>query len=61
MVRLETTKKEVWRIQLQKAGDTNKILKLKTKETSIIDLEGKTLVPGFNDSHMHQLSYASYI
>lgn len=28
------------------------------KETEVIDLEGKMVVPGFNDSHIHLLNYA---
>jgi len=39
-------------------GPNQKILSLKNKYTKIIDLKGKTVVPGFNDSHMHILSYA---
>ena len=32
------------------------ILSLKTADTSVVDLEGKTVLPGFHDSHMHLLS-----
>lgn len=39
-------------------GSNQKILSLKNKSTKIINLNGKTVVPGFNDSHMHILSYA---
>lgn len=39
-------------------GSNQKILSLKDKNTKIIDLKGKTVVPGFNDSHMHLLAYA---
>lgn len=38
-------------------GTNEEVLKLKTEDTKVVDLEGKTLVPGFNDSHMHLLSY----
>ena len=41
-----------------KVGSNDEILKLKTKDCRIIDLNGKTLLPGFIDSHMHLLSYA---
>ncbi len=38
-------------------GKSEEILALKNPDTQIVDLEGKTVVPGFNDSHMHLLSY----
>ncbi|KUO72615.1 MAG: hypothetical protein APF77_10610 [Clostridia bacterium BRH_c25] len=34
-------------------GSTSEILKLCDADTEIIDLEGRCLLPGFNDSHMH--------
>lgn len=40
-----------------KVGTTEEILALKGDNSQIIDLEGKTLVPGFNDSHMHLVNY----
>lgn len=40
------------------AGKNEEALSLKHSATEIIDLKGKTVVPGFNDSHMHLLSYA---
>lgn len=43
--------------KIEFVGSNEEALKLKTDDTQIIDLEGKTLVPGFNDSHMHLLSY----
>ena len=39
-------------------GSNEEILALATGETKIIDIKGKTLIPGFNDSHMHLLGYA---
>lgn len=39
-------------------GTNEAILAMKEKDTRLIDLEGKTLLPGFNDSHMHLLNYA---
>lgn len=42
---------------IQNVGTSSDILKLKNNDTKIIDLEGKTVVPGFNDSHMHLLNY----
>lgn len=39
-------------------GRNEEVLALKNPKTEIIDLNGKTVVPGFNDSHMHLLSYA---
>lgn len=40
-----------------KTGDDDEILALKTDKTLLVDLQGKTMVPGFTDSHMHLLSY----
>lgn len=40
-----------------KVGTTEEILALKGDNSQIIDLEGKALVPGFNDSHMHLVNY----
>ena len=36
---------------------TDNILDMRTDDTRIIDLKGATVIPGFNDSHMHLLSY----
>ncbi len=38
-------------------GSNEEILFSREKDSKIIDLEGKTVVPGFNDSHMHLLGY----
>lgn len=43
--------------KIYKTGTTQEILKLKGKNTKVIDLEGKSVFPGFNDSHMHLLNY----
>ena len=34
-------------------GTNAEILKLKTASTTVIDLKGKTVTPGFNDAHLH--------
>jgi len=34
-------------------GSDNEILKLKNDKTEVIDLKGKTVIPGLNDSHTH--------
>ena len=34
-------------------GSTSEILNLKQPETPVIDLEGKRVLPGFNDAHVH--------
>lgn len=36
-----------------KFGNDKEILALKTDSTAIIDLKGKTIIPGLNDSHIH--------
>lgn len=42
---------------IMRVGTDEAILKLKTKETDLVDLKGQLMLPGFNDSHMHLLSY----
>lgn len=39
-------------------GSSEEALKLKQPDEEFIDLEGRTVLPGFNDSHMHFLGYA---
>jgi len=39
-------------------GTDEEMLALKNEETELVDLHRKTVVPGFNDSHMHLLDYA---
>lgn len=38
-------------------GNNREILQLQTPDTRVIDLQGNLLLPGFNDSHIHLLSY----
>ena len=38
-------------------GSDNRILALKSKSTKVIDLHGRTVLPGFHDSHIHLLNY----
>lgn len=40
-----------------RVGSNEEILPLKSEHTELIDLEGKMMLPGFNDSHCHLLSY----
>lgn len=45
--------------KIVRVGSNSEILSLKCTQTKIIDLQGKLLLPGFNDSHMHLLSYGT--
>lgn len=38
-------------------GSSESILEMRTEATKILDLKGRTVIPGFNDSHLHLLSY----
>lgn len=38
-------------------GSREEVMTLKTRDTEVVDLRGKTVVPGFNDSHLHLLSF----
>ncbi|HZG72215.1 MAG TPA: amidohydrolase family protein, partial [Chondromyces sp.] len=40
-------------------GSTEEILQLKDENSIVIDLEGKTLMPGFIDSHTHITIYGT--
>ncbi len=39
-------------------GSNAEMLALKTADSEVIDLGGRTLLPGFNDSHMHLIGHA---
>lgn len=43
--------------KISAAGSNDEILKLAEENTKIVDLDGKTALPGFNDSHVHLLNY----
>ncbi|MDZ7624572.1 MAG: amidohydrolase family protein [Ignavibacteriaceae bacterium] len=42
-------------------GSTNEARKLIDASTEVIDLDGKLMLPGFNDSHLHFTSGGSYL
>jgi predicted amidohydrolase YtcJ len=42
-------------------GPSDEILKLKHDKTQLIDLDGKTVIPGLNDSHLHLYSMGLYL
>ena len=42
-----------------KFGNSNEIIEA-APDAEFVDLKGKTLLPGFNDSHMHFLNYGFY-
>ncbi len=44
-----------------KVGTTAEMLDFKNEETEVIDLGGKLVLPGFNDSHMHLLNYGNFL
>ncbi len=37
-------------------GDNDEVLAYKSADTQLVDLDGQTVVPGFDDSHMHLLN-----
>ena len=39
-------------------GETSEIERVSRASTKVIDLHGKTVIPGFIDSHIHFTSYA---
>lgn len=44
-----------------KVGSTEEIESLVDSNTEIIDLKGKAVVPGFNDSHVHLVGYGNAV
>src|SRR6185436_18131211 len=42
-------------------GATKLVMKLKGKETRVIDLKGNFVLPGFNDNHVHFSSAAAFL
>ena len=38
---------------IKKIGNSKEILSLKDKDTEVIDLQGKTMMPSFIDAHSH--------
>lgn len=47
--------------KIYKVGSNAEILSLKDENTRAIDLKGRVLVPGFNDSHMHLLGFGYFL
>lgn len=45
--------------RIVKLGKNQEIKSLQDQHTAMIDLENRTLIPGFNDSHMHLLHYGA--
>ncbi len=43
----------------KKIGTKEEVFALKNKDTEIIDLQGKTLMPSFIDSHSHLIAFAT--
>ncbi len=43
--------------KIAKVGSNEEVLQYKQEDTKMVDLEGKLMLPGFNDSHMHLLNY----
>ena len=44
-----------------KVGNNEEVLALKNGDAKVIDLGGKLLLPGFNDSHMHLVGYSLFL
>lgn len=42
--------------KIVKVGSNEDLLAMKSEDTITVDLDGKSMVPGFNDSHMHLLN-----
>jgi predicted amidohydrolase YtcJ len=47
--------------RIVKVGTTEQIKALITKETKVVDLQAKTVVPGFIDSHIHVADFGKFL
>ena len=47
--------------RIVKVGTTEQIKALITKETKVVDLQAKTVVPGFIDSHIHVTDFGKFL
>lgn len=47
--------------RIVKVGSDREIERMIGKNTKVIDLEGKTVVPGFYDTHVHMISYGNWL
>lgn len=47
--------------KILKIGSNSEILSFKKDKMEVIDLEGKLLLPGFNDSHIHLVGYSLFL
>ena len=45
--------------KIKKVGTVEEVLKFKDSNTTVIDLEGKTIMPSFLDSHSHFFAVAN--
>ncbi len=43
--------------RIQAVGDSQTIRRCAGKDTEVVDLAGRTLLPGFSDNHLHLLAY----
>jgi predicted amidohydrolase YtcJ len=43
--------------KIEIVGSNQDVLRCKNETTQVIDLEGKTAIPGFNDGHLHLLNH----
>lgn len=41
-------------------GTTTQVMLLKEKDSKLVDLQGKTMIPGFNDAHVHPFDTTSF-
>lgn len=41
-------------------GTSNQVLALEQKGSKLVDLQGKTMIPGFNDAHVHPFDTTSF-
>lgn len=46
---------------IQKLGTNDEVMLFGTENTRVHDLEGRAVLPGFNDSHMHLLNYGFFL
>jgi predicted amidohydrolase YtcJ len=47
----------VWKGRILHLGPDREILKLRARSVEVLDLKGRSVIPGLSDSHLHLLGY----
>ncbi len=51
----------VWKGRILQLGSNREILKLRARSVEVLDLKGRSVIPGLSDSHIHLLGYGTLL